>query len=102
MRSGEDDVIVALRLQLASEIVRSLGPGAQHVVAWSYDIRQPQMSELGCGKVGRFSIEWLIRRIHRLGGSVEVSVSLGDARSAWRRESFARMRARRSARPEDS
>jgi len=39
-------IIVALRRQLAAEIVRSLGPGSAYVVAPSYGIPQPRVSEL--------------------------------------------------------
>ena len=90
------DPIYRLRQQLASEIVRSLGPGAQHVIAPSYGIPQPRMSELDRGVVDRCTMEWLIRRIHALGGTVSVSVALGDARRAWMRERFRRMRERRA------
>jgi hypothetical protein len=37
-------------------------------------------------------VEWLIGRIYVLGGTVTVSVKLGDARAAWFHE---RMRGRR-------
>ena len=86
-----------LRRQLAAEIVRSLGPGSQHVVAPSYGIRQPRMSELNRGSVDRCSMEWLVRCIHRLGGAVEIRVTLGDAGREWRARGFAAIRARRAA-----
>ena len=84
-RSGE---------QLAAEIVRSLGEGAQHTVAPTFGIPQPRMSELNRGVVDHCSVEWLIRRIYRLGGTVTVSVALGDAGRAWMRDRTARMRDR--------
>src|ERR1041385_645753 len=90
-----DPRILALRRQLAAEIVRSLGEDSQFVVAPSYGIRQPRMSELNRGIVDRCTVEWLIRRIHVLGGTVTLSVTLGDARAAWLRERFARGRGRR-------
>jgi predicted XRE-type DNA-binding protein len=90
-----DDPIYAIRRQLAAEITRSLGgAGSQHVVAPHFGIRQPRMSELSRGVIDRCTIEWLIRRIHHLGGAVTVSVTLGDARRTWsdamRRRSLAR------------
>ena len=86
-----DDVIMSLRRQLAAEIVRSLGEGSQHTIAPTFGIPQPRMSELNRGVVKRCTVEWLIRRIHRLGGSVQVTVTLGDARRAWIRDRAARM-----------
>ena len=50
------------------------------------------MSELERGMVNRCSIEWLIHRIHRMGGVVEITVTLGNVRRAWFRERFARTR----------
>jgi hypothetical protein len=80
--------------------VRSLGgSGSQFVIAPSFGIRQPRMSELSRGIVDRCSVEWLIRRIHVLGGSVEVTVTLGDARRSWMVERSTRMRQRRQASP---
>lgn len=78
-----DEYILELRRQLAAAIVRSLGPVAQHVEAPHFGIPQPKMSELNRGIVHRCSTEWLIRRIHRMGGSVSVTVTLGDARLLW-------------------
>jgi predicted XRE-type DNA-binding protein len=83
--------ILELRRQLAAEIDRSLGPMSQHVIAPSFGIPQPRMSELSRGVVDRCSVEWLIRCIHRLGGSVEITVHLGDAGRQWRVERAARM-----------
>ena len=96
MATRRDDPVHEIRRQLASEIVRSLGPMSQHVVAPSFGIRQPRMSELNRGLVDRCSIEWLIRRIHRLGGTVQVTVVLGDAGRQWDVDLFA---ARRRAAP---
>ena len=74
-----DDPIRALRAQLAREIVRALGGSfAQHFISARYGIPQPRMSELCRGKVDRCSIEWLIRRVHRMGGTVRLAVDLGD------------------------
>ena len=84
MRASPDDPIYAIRRQLAAEITRSLrGAESQHVVAPYFGIRQPRMSELSRGVVDRCTIEWLIRRIHRLGGAVSVHVTLGDAHRSW-------------------
>src|SRR4029078_4399142 len=95
MRMSADDPIYAIRRQLAAEITRSLGgAGSQHVVAPYFGIRQPRMSELSRGVVDRCTVEWLMRRIQRLGGAVTVSVTLGDAQRTWsdamRRRSLAR------------
>ena len=87
--------ILELRRQLAAEIVRSLGPGSQHVVAPAEGIRQPRMSELSRGRVERCSVEWLIRCVHRLGGSVEIVVTLGEAGRLWHLQRTARGRSLR-------
>ena len=87
--------IMLFRRQLADELVRSLGPGSQHVLAPHFGIAQPRMSELSRGYVGRCSVEWLIGTIHRLGGSVRIEVTLGGAAREARRSRFAAMRARR-------
>ena len=76
-------IIIELRRQLAGEMVRSLGPGSAYCVAPSYGIPQPRMSELERGIVDRCSMEWLIRRIERMGGTVQVTVTLGDAGRKW-------------------
>ena len=81
-----DEPILKIRRQLAAEIVRSLGPMAQHVEAPHFGIPQPRMSELNRGIVKRCTIEWLIRRIYRIGGSVSVTVTLGDGQRQWRAE----------------
>ena len=80
MRASPGDPIYTIRRQLAAEITRSLGGAqSQHVVAPYFGIRQPRMSELSRGVVDRCTIDWLIRRIHHLGGAVSVNVTLGDA-----------------------
>ena len=73
-----DDPVLPLRRQLAAEIARSLGPMAQYGLAPAFGIRQPRMSELERGVVVRCTVEWLIRRIYRMGGSVRIEVTLGD------------------------
>jgi hypothetical protein len=78
--------------------VRSLGPMGQYGAGPSYGIPQPRVSELGCGNVDRCSVEWLIRKIHVLGGSVTVTITLGDAGRAWQVSRFKAMRERRRAR----
>jgi predicted XRE-type DNA-binding protein len=83
MQSSPSDAIHGFRRQLAQEITRSLGPMAQHGIAPAFGIPQPRMSELSRGLVDRCSVEWLIRRIYRLGGSVTITVTLGDAQRAW-------------------
>jgi predicted XRE-type DNA-binding protein len=88
------DPIMALRRQLAAEIVRSLGPNSHYLLAPRCGIPQPRMSQLSRGKVDRFSIEWLIRRIYRLNGSVAITVTLGDYAAEWARERRVATRAR--------
>jgi predicted XRE-type DNA-binding protein len=93
-----DDPIHIIRQQLAAEITRSLGGAeSQHVVAPHFGIRQPRMSELSRGVVDRCTIEWLIRRIHCLGGAVTVDVNLGDAHRVWGDAMRQRSLARRAA-----
>jgi len=83
--------IYLLRQQLASEITRSLGGGgSQFVIAPYYGIRQPRMSELSRGIVDRCTVEWLIRKIYRLGGSVTLQIEVGDAARAWRQAKLRR------------
>lgn len=84
MAIDHSDAIYVLRQQLAAEITRSLGGAqSQFVIAPDYGIPQPRMSELSRGLVERCTIEWLIRRIYRMGGSVTLHVEIGDARRAW-------------------
>jgi predicted XRE-type DNA-binding protein len=90
MPISPSDPIHSFRRQLAREITRSLGPMAQHCIAPAFGIPQPRMSELCRGLVDRCSVEWLIRRIYRLGGSVTITVTLGDAERAWTARQFAR------------
>jgi predicted XRE-type DNA-binding protein len=98
MTRSHDERIMALRRQLAAAIVQSLGPDSQHVISASFGIPQPRMSELNRGVVNRCSIEWLIDRIHRLGGTVELTITVPNAERRWWQERFARMRARRRLR----
>jgi predicted XRE-type DNA-binding protein len=90
-----DEAVLVLRRQLAAEIVHSLGEDSQHDISRHFGIPQPRMSELNRGVVNRCTVEWLVRRVYRLGGSVELVVTLGDARRDWTRAASARMRARR-------
>ena len=85
------DPIYGLRQQLAREITRSLGGAdSQFVIAPYYGIPQPRMSELSRGIVDRCTVEWLIRRIYRLGGSVTLQIEVGDAHRAWWQAMFRR------------
>ena len=93
MASQRDDVVRGIRQQLAAEIVRSLGQGSQYAIAPSFGIAQPRMSELSRGVVDRCSVEWLIRRIERMGGTVQVTVTLGDAGRKWMSDRFRAQRA---------
>ncbi|MEP6992063.1 MAG: XRE family transcriptional regulator [bacterium] len=86
------DPIHVIKRQLATEIARALGPMSQYSIAPSYGIPQPRMSELDRGNVDRCTIDWLVRRIHRMGGSVTVSVTLGDVKGDWMRSRLAAMR----------
>jgi predicted XRE-type DNA-binding protein len=92
-----DPVVMSLRRQLAAEIVRSLGPSAYYAMAKRFGFSQPRWSELERAKVERYSIEWLIRRIGRLGGSVRITVTLGDVGREWNMAARARGRASRAA-----
>jgi len=96
MASTSSDPVCDLRQQLAGEIVRALGPKSQHLLAPRFGIPQPRMSELNRGLVDRCSVEWLIRRIHRLGGSVSVTVTLGDVQREWTVRQFAEGRRRKT------
>ncbi|MHB1861410.1 MAG: helix-turn-helix domain-containing protein [Gemmatimonadaceae bacterium] len=77
--------ILVLRRQVASEIVRSIGPGAPYVISPYFGIPAPRMSELVRAQVDRCSLEWLIERVYRMGGSVALAVTLGDAGREFRR-----------------
>lgn len=86
MSLAPDDPSYLLRAQLAGAIVRALGgSSAQYVRSKRYGIPQPRMSELCRGKVERCSIEWLIRRVHRMGGTVSLTIELGDPEEERRR-----------------
>ncbi|MGH7618106.1 MAG: hypothetical protein ACREPM_12830 [Gemmatimonadaceae bacterium] len=86
------EAILALRRQLAAAIDHALGPGAPQVISRAFGIPQPRMSELSRGIVDRCTVEWLIRRVHAMGGSATLTIELGDVGRAWRRERFQRMR----------
>lgn len=95
MPIDRNDPIYLLRQQLAAAITRALGGSdSQHVIAPYYGIQQPRMSELSRGIVDRCTLEWLIRRLHRLGGTVTLQVEVGDARRAWYQMMFKRQRER--------
>ena len=100
--SRPTDAILRLRRQLAAAIDRALGPGAQHAMSRAFGIPQPRMSELSRGVVDRCTVEWLIRRVHRMGGSVTLTIELGEVGRAWHRERFQRMRARDRPPPDQS
>ena len=84
--------IVALRLQVAREIVRALGPAARYVVAPKFGIGEARYSELSRDLVDRCTLEWLIERVYRMGGSVTVAVSVSAVKRKWRGAGFARFR----------
>jgi predicted XRE-type DNA-binding protein len=87
-----DHRITHLRRQLAEEITRAVGPRGQFHVAPAYGIPQPRMSDLSRGKVHRTSMEWLIRRIHLMGGSVALTITLGDVARERRLAHYQRKR----------
>jgi predicted XRE-type DNA-binding protein len=91
-----DPRILELRRQLAREITRAVGPLGAEVVTPAYGISQPRMSELAREQVDRHTVEWLIRRIHAMGGTVTLSIELGNVAEEWRRERFRGMAARRA------
>ena len=91
MNFESDDPIHPLRAQLAREIVRALGGSfAQHFLSKRYGIRQPRMSELCRGQVQRCSMEWLIRRVYRMGGRVALTIELEDIETQQRRRAIER------------
>ena len=98
MPLAPDDPVYALRAQLAREIVRALGGSfAQYFISRRYGIPQPRMSELCRGRVERCSLEWLIRRVHRMGGTVGLTISIEDEATRSRRDAQER-RARAQSR----
>jgi predicted XRE-type DNA-binding protein len=79
-----DHRVTALRRQLAEAITKAVGgKQGQHVIAPAYGIPQNRMSELARGRVHRHTMEWMIRRIHLMGGSVHLSITLGDVVRQW-------------------
>jgi predicted XRE-type DNA-binding protein len=87
-----DHRITDLRRQLAQAITDAVGPRGQHVVAPLYGIPQPRMSELSRGRVAHCSMEWLIRRVHLMGGTVGLTITLGDVAREWRLARYQRKR----------
>jgi predicted XRE-type DNA-binding protein len=86
-----DQLIKELRRELARAIVRAMPPRAEYTIAETFDIPQPRMSELNRGLVYRCTMEWLIRRIHKMGGTVSLTITLGDAENEfWRRQRLRR------------
>lgn len=93
-----EDPIYALRAQVAREIVRALGGSfAQYFISRRYGIPQPRMSELCRGKVERCSLEWLIRRVHRMGGTVSLTIAVEDEAARSRRAAIERRALRQRA-----
>ncbi len=94
MTLAPDDPIYALRAELAREIVRALGGiFAQYFISPRYGIARPRMSELCRGDVSRCSMEWLIRRFHRMGGRVELRIEVEDPERERRFQAAAKRRA---------
>lgn len=67
---------MSLRQQLAREIVRALGPTGRYTAAPAHDIAEARYSEFSRGIVSHCSLEWLIDRVYRMGGTVTLSVTL--------------------------
>lgn len=89
MPIDHSDPIYFLRQQLAAEITRALGGAdSQFTLSAYYGIPQPRMSELSRGVVDRCTVEWLIRRLYRMEGTVAIRVEVGDVARAWRQRKF--------------
>ena len=86
---GWADKLAALLPQLRADA----SPGDSLVFIGDYVDRGPDSR----GVVERYTIEWLIRRIHYLGGSVTIAVTLADAHRVWSAVMRQRSLARRAA-----
>jgi predicted XRE-type DNA-binding protein len=76
----------ALKKQLAAEITRALGgPRSQFTPAPMLGIPQPRMSEISRGRVDRYTVDWFIRTILRLGGTVSLTASVPTYRPRYNR-----------------
>lgn len=79
-----DHRIAQLRRELAAAITVAVGGSqGQFVIAPAYGIPQNRMSELARGKVHRHTMEWMIRRIHLMGGSVALNITIGNVAHQW-------------------
>jgi hypothetical protein len=82
MRTPTTDPIPALKVQAARIVLDRLDGWAQIYAACFIKTDQPRMSDLRHGRLGRFSLEHLIRFIARLGGTVTLEVTW-DRRRRW-------------------
>ena len=69
-----DDPILALKRQLADEILEIASHTNMHVAARVFGIDVPRMSDLRRGRVARFSVERLIRILATVDRRVDLSV----------------------------
>ena len=69
------DPIPALKSALARAVVDALDGWSQEYAAAFLWTDQPRMSDLRSGRLGRFSLEQLIRFASRIGGDVSVTVT---------------------------
>ena len=75
------DPIPELKAQLAREIVEMMDGWSQENAAEILRTDQPRMSDLRNGRLGRFSLEQLIRFVSRARGVVTIDVT--QPRRRW-------------------
>ena len=71
----DNDPIPALKRQLGAEIARLIKGWSPTNVYFSLRVDQPRVSELRRQKLDRFSLETLIRFVHRLHHDVDLTVT---------------------------
>ena len=74
------DPIPALKQQLRDELMGHIGKWNQSVAAKAIGTDQPRMSDLDHDRLGRFSLETLVRFLTRVELRVELRVSRVDPR----------------------
>ena len=70
-----EDPIPALKRQLGAEIAKLIDGSSPTNVYFRLGIDQPRVSELRRRKLDRFSLESLIRFVHRLDQHVEITTT---------------------------
>lgn len=88
-----DDPIFPLKRQLADEIIALADTVPELSAARRLGIDPARVRDLRHGRIARFSVEWLIRRLMSVGCRVTISIAPPPNRVEW----YPKLRAQRDA-----